>query len=101
MALVIKNKGIRDIGSFPLDWEDPLEEGMPTHSGILFWKNPMNRGAWQSTVHRATKSQTQLKGLSTGSAQRWDLRWGGSRAILLQGADKTSDYTPRETSKGD
>ena len=24
-------------------------------------KNPMNRGAWQATVHRVAKSQTQLK----------------------------------------
>ena len=28
-------------------------------------KNPMNRGAWRVTVYRVTKSQTQLKGLST------------------------------------
>ena len=24
-------------------------------------ENPMDRGAWQTTVHRAAKSQTQLK----------------------------------------
>ena len=23
-----------------LDWEDPLEKGMATHSGILIWKIP-------------------------------------------------------------
>ena len=28
-------------------------------------KNPMDRGAWQVTVHRVTKSQTGLKWLST------------------------------------
>ena len=27
-------------------WEDPLEEGMATHSSILTWRVPMNRGAW-------------------------------------------------------
>ena len=27
-------------------------------------ENPMGRGAWQSTVHRVTKSWTQLKQLS-------------------------------------
>ena len=26
--------------------------------------NPMDRGAWRATVHRVTKSQTQLKRLS-------------------------------------
>ena len=28
-------------------------------------ENPMDRGAWQATVHRVTKSQTQRKQLST------------------------------------
>ena len=43
-----------------LGWEDPLEEGMATHSSILVWRIPMDRGAWQTTVHGAAKSQTQL-----------------------------------------
>ena len=38
-----------------LGWEDPLEEGMTTHSSILAWKIP-----WRATVHGVTKSQTQL-----------------------------------------
>ena len=48
-----------------LGQEDPLEEGMATHSSILAWRIPMDRGAWLATVHRVTKSQTQLKRLST------------------------------------
>ena len=43
-----------------LAWENPLEEGMATHSSILAWKIPMGRGAWQTVVHGVTKSQTQL-----------------------------------------
>ena len=43
-----------------LDWEDPLEEGMATHSRILAWIIPMDRGAWKATVHGVTKSRTQL-----------------------------------------
>ena len=31
-----------------LGWEDPLEEGMATHSSILAWRIPMDRGAWQA-----------------------------------------------------
>ena len=42
-----------------LDWEDPLEEGMATHSSILAWRIPWT-GAWWSTVHGVTKSQTRL-----------------------------------------
>ena len=43
-----------------LCWEDPLEEGMATHSSILAWRNPMDRGAWQATVHGFKKSWTRL-----------------------------------------
>ena len=41
-----------------LRWDDPLEEGMATHSSILAWRIPMDSGAWQATVHGVTKSQT-------------------------------------------
>ena len=40
-----------------LSWEDPLEESMATHSRILAWRIPLDRGAWRATVHRVTKSQ--------------------------------------------
>ena len=43
-----------------LDWEDPLEESMATHSSILTWRIPMDRGAWWAAVNRVAKSQTQL-----------------------------------------
>ena len=32
-----------------LGWEDPLEEGMTTHSTILAWRIPMDRGAWRAS----------------------------------------------------
>ena len=41
-----------------LDWEDPLEKGMATHSSSLAWRIPMDRGAWQATVHRVYNSWT-------------------------------------------
>ena len=37
----------------------PLEEGMATHPSILARKIPMDRGAWQATVHGDTESQTR------------------------------------------
>ena len=33
-------------------WDDPLEEGMATHSSILAWRIPMDRGAWWAIAHR-------------------------------------------------
>ena len=47
-----------------LGWEDPLEEGMVTHSSILAWRIPMNRRTWQAMVHGVAKSQTQLSELA-------------------------------------
>ena len=40
--------------------EGPLEAEMATHSSILAWRIPMDRGAWWATIHGVTKSQTQL-----------------------------------------
>ena len=38
-------------------------DGNPLQDFCL--ENPMDRGAWQATVYRVTKSQTRLKRLST------------------------------------
>ena len=38
-----------------LGQEDPLGKGLVTHSSILAWKNPMDRGAWHATVHGGHK----------------------------------------------
>ena len=47
-----------------LGQEDAREEGIATHSNILAWRIPMDRGAWWATVHGVKKSWTQLKRLS-------------------------------------
>ena len=36
---------VGDLGG-SLGWEDPLEEGMATHSSTLAWRILMDRGAW-------------------------------------------------------
>ena len=38
--------------------EDPLEKEMTTHSSILAWEIPMDRGVWGATVHGVEKSWT-------------------------------------------
>ena len=52
---IMRETWVRSLG-----WEDSLEEGMATHSNILAWRIPMDRGAWQATVHGVAKSWTRL-----------------------------------------
>ena len=35
--------------------EDPLEKGMATHSSILAWRIPTDRGAWGAAVQWVTR----------------------------------------------
>ena len=50
ICLPIQETWVRSLG-----WEDPLEEenGNPLQYPCL--KSPMDRGAWQATVHGAAK----------------------------------------------
>ena len=48
VAQLVKNlPAMQEIWVPSLGWEDPLEEGMATHSSILAWRIPIDRGAWQ------------------------------------------------------
>ena len=64
MAQQVKNlpamQKTQEIWVLSLDWKDPLDKEMATHSSISCLKNPMDRGAWWATVPGVTKSQTQL-----------------------------------------
>ena len=46
-----------DLGSIP-GLGRSLEEEMATHSSILAWKIPMDREAWQTTVHGVAELDT-------------------------------------------
>ena len=50
---------------------------MATHSSL---ENPMDRGAWQATVHRVTKSQTGLSYLACAVPEAGRLRPGSRHA---------------------
>ena len=50
---------IRDAGLIPESGRFPRgRHGNPLQYSCL--ENPMNRGAWQATIHAIAKSQTQL-----------------------------------------
>ena len=54
---------VRDVGA-ALGWGRSPEGGHGNPLQYSCPENPMNRGAWQATVRRAAKIQTQLKRLS-------------------------------------
>ena len=59
VAEMVKNLPVmKETWAQSLGWEDPLEEGMATHSRILAWTIPLDRGAWQAAVHGVTESDT-------------------------------------------
>ena len=41
-----------------LHWEGPLEEDTATHSSILSWRHPVDRGAWWASVHGVAELDT-------------------------------------------
>ena len=61
---------MQEIQIWSLDWEDPLEEEMATHSSILAWKipwteehggyNPFDDKESDTTVHTHTHMHTHI-----------------------------------------
>ena len=55
----------RDVGCIPASGRFPEGGiGNPFHCSCL--ENPMDRGAWQATIHRVSKSWTQLSTAQNG-----------------------------------
>ena len=47
---------VKNLPTMQETWEDPLQEGMATHSSILAWRISMDRWAWWAAVHGVSKS---------------------------------------------
>ena len=58
--------------------ENPLEKGMAAHSSILAWGNPMDRGAWQATIHGGEGQRVGhdwATNTHTRDSSTWHLSW--------------------------
>ena len=55
-----------------LGWDEPLEEGMATHSSTLAWRIPMDRGAWRAIVYEVAELDLTEQ-LSTESKAQYPL----------------------------
>ena len=64
-----------------LGQEDPLEKEMTTHSRTLAWKNPMDGGAWQASVHGVTElGTTEATSLSLLQGHMDITRWSAPKS---------------------
>ena len=66
-----------------LGQEDPLEEGMATHSSILVWRILWTEEPWQTTVNGVAKNWTRLKQVSSSSSSRDDVKYTGRCALVI------------------
>ena len=65
IAQLVKNlPEVQETRVQPLGWEDPLEKEMATHSSILAWGNPMDRGGWWATVPGVTQESDTTERLN-------------------------------------
>ena len=55
VAVVNNLPAMQQIRAQFLGWEDPLEKEMATHSSIVAWRIPVDRGARQATVCKAAR----------------------------------------------
>ena len=88
---------LRDASSIPGLGRSPEGgHGNPLQYSSL--ENPMDKGAWQATAHRVTKSQTQLKRLSTHALHACtDVRVGPQRRLSTEEL-MLSNYSAEEDS---
>ena len=70
------------------DGEDPLAQEMANPLQYSCLKNPVDRRAWQATVHRVTKSLTPLKQLSTEHNQLICLHNQSAAITVSKGLDR-------------
>ena len=62
---------------------------MATHSSLLAWRIPMDRGAWQATVRGVAESQTRLNDYAQHSKYMYIY-------VVYQDGDKSENAQSRE-----
>ena len=94
--------GVGDQGSVPGSGGSPGEgNGNLIQCSCL--ENPMDRGAWQATVHRVTKSRTELSNFTftfTGQERvTWteELELGGRTRYVMTWKESCRRYSRTET----
>ena len=96
MAQTVKSQpAVQETWVQSLGWEDPLEEEMATHSSNSCLENPMDRGAWQATVHGVTESDTTEPPITAHSTGElcWK-SWSESHSVVSDSLWPHGLYSP-------
>ena len=68
---MVKNlAALQEIWVRSLGGEDPLQEGLATHSSVLAWRIPLDRGAWRAAVHGGHKVSDRTEQLNSNFVTR-------------------------------
>ena len=70
-----------------LGWDDPLEEDMATHSSILAWRIPTDRGACQAIVHGGHKELDMTEWLTSVKAMVFPIVLYGCKSWTIKKAE--------------
>ena len=84
VAQMVKNlPAMQETQVQPQVWEDPLEKGMATHSGILAWRIPWTEKPGRLQSMGSQKSQTSLSNQHFLEVEPWRkvLGWFDERAF--------------------
>ena len=82
VAQLVKNpSAVQQTRVWVLGWEVPLEKGMATHSTILAWRIPTDRGAWRATVHGSQRVR-----------HNWETNHSPTRAPIACGLMKLTGW---------
>ena len=91
VAQLVKNlPAIRETWVQPLGWKDPLEAGLATHSSILAWRIPMDRVAWQATVHGSQRAGHDWATKHSTAHRKWSYWKTSNRTLSVREADSHS-----------
>ena len=89
---------MRETWNQSLGLEDPLEEGMATHSSILAWRIPTDRGAWRSVVSPRVRHDWEIKRSRARctDGQRWPSMYRVHWRLTVMGGRKCVKLVKRE-----
>ena len=94
MAQMVKNlSAVQETWVRSLDWEDPLEKGMATHSSILVWRVP-----WANTAAHGVAESDMTEWLTLSHFTCWNRvgSWSNVTDVFMRRCPCEDRHTQEE-----